>query len=72
MSYGGRDSDYKGGGIGERRPGSGGGYGTGSGGGSTPFGHGKDYSSDAGSGDIGYPSGRGRNIGNIEIFIQIF
>ncbi|VIO86001.1 Uncharacterized protein BM_BM5076 [Brugia malayi] len=57
MSYGGRDSDYK-------RPGSGagggaGGYSTGSGGGSTPFGHGKDYSSDTGSGDIGYPGGRG-------------
>ncbi|VIO86000.1 Uncharacterized protein BM_BM5076 [Brugia malayi] len=61
MSYGGRDSDYK-------RPGSGagggaGGYSTGSGGGSTPFGHGKDYSSDTGSGDIGYPGGRGGYIG---------
>ncbi|KAK6109748.1 hypothetical protein QQG55_37205 [Brugia pahangi] len=61
MSYGGRDSDYK-------RPGSGaggaGGYSTGSGGGSTPFGHGKDYSSDTGSGDIGYPGGRGGYIDN--------
>ncbi|CAG9537238.1 unnamed protein product [Cercopithifilaria johnstoni] len=57
MSYGKRDSDGKGAGIGERRPGSGGGYGTGSGG-STPYGQGKDYSSDVGSGDTGYPSGR--------------
>ncbi|KAL3981553.1 hypothetical protein ACH3XW_43570 [Acanthocheilonema viteae] len=60
MSYGGRDSDHKGGGMGERRPGSGGGYGAGSG--STPFGHGKDYSSDVGSGDIGYPGGRDGSI----------
>ncbi|KAL3981555.1 hypothetical protein ACH3XW_43570 [Acanthocheilonema viteae] len=60
MSYGGRDSDHKGGGMGERRPGSGGGYGAGSG--STPFGHGKDYSSDVGSGDIGYPGGRDKDL----------
>lgn len=60
MGFSGRDSDYKGGGIGDRRPESGGGGG-GSGGGSggTPFGPGKDYSSDPGSGDIGYSSGRG-------------
>ncbi|VDO41196.1 unnamed protein product [Onchocerca flexuosa] len=60
MSYGVREPDYRGGtgGTGEQRPGSGGGYGTGGGGGNTPFGHGKDYSSDAGSGGTGHPGGR--------------
>uniref|UniRef100_A0A915PTR0 Uncharacterized protein n=1 Tax=Setaria digitata TaxID=48799 RepID=A0A915PTR0_9BILA len=65
MSYGGREPDYKGGGIGEGRPGSATGYGTGgSGGGTIPFGRGKDYPSDTGPGDIGYPGGRGGYIDN--------
>ncbi|KAM3726648.1 Zyxin [Dirofilaria immitis] len=62
MSYGGREPEYKGaGGGGIGGPGGGGDYGTGGRGSNTPYGpgHGKDYSSDAGSGDFGYPSGRG-------------